>query len=275
MSIVYIYDFDGVLNKNLREELNQDVIKLLIKQIKSNNIVAINTGRSFEELEYIGLGKFFNDNISEREFNKLIIVAEKGAVKIVFKNKKPIVSIVGDSLKNQNGLIGEVIQSIRNVEIDPKIKLKTTIKHSFLSFAFYPKHHSALDEDLLNSIKNSFESEIIKILQNKNLEDRVLIDKTTIAIDIQPISHGKKAASKVIKEWLKENKIKLSKILCFGDSLSDLEMLTPFKEENYFSSFVWTGNYKIGKSLINNENFVLASTEDICYDQATLAFLRK
>ena len=93
---------------------------------------------------------------------------------------------------------------------------------------------------MLNFYRSNFISIIMK---NYHPHLHVKPSSTTIAIDVKPVDSGKNLGAKQIFEWYndQEKVNKQTKFICFGDSMSDLDMSDYLFSKDIDVEFVFVG----------------------------------
>lgn len=240
----YIFDVDGVLFERNQEKIVFDELLIEIKKRLENGcFIGLNTGRSFtfvSEKILIPLEKILNKELLKQIF----ISCEKGAIDVSY---------------NLN--CDKKIKLHKNLTIPRKIKEKIENlvemkKYNSWMFVDQSKKIMLTIEELPNALENksifknfqeaqlSIAKEIKQLIFDNDLSNKIKIDSTRIAIDIESKKSGKAFATRKFIKYLKTKNFTPLKAFCFGDSPSDYEMHQELEKNNIESNFIFVGSPK-------------------------------
>lgn len=259
---LYVFDVDGVLTNPVVKTANQDLLRV-IANFQENSLIAFNTGRSFEWLHDRILSPLEHLSKTESLSKHVFASCEMGNVTCFFngssweKNVDPA-TLIPKSLINE---IKDLVNSKYSGSMffdDKETMISVEIKDGFDQKRYLIEQKAIL-------------SEIMKMIQNdryKNLGLKTASNQ--IALDVVIENSGKKLGAKKIIEWIKDNSYELSKVLTFGDNLSDIEMAEEFSSE-FNTRFVYVG--KESNLVDKGYPFKVLRTSEL-YDKGVVEFLK-
>lgn len=239
---VYIFDVDGVLfERNQEKTVFNGLLTEIKKRLEDGHFIGFNTGRSFSfvsEKILLPLEKIINKEL----FKQIFISCEKGAIDISYNLKGDKKIKLYKNLTTPN----EIKEKIKKL-----VKLE---KYNSWMFVDQSKEVILTIEELPNAIEkgsifknfqeaqSSIAKEIQKLIFEKSLKNKIRVDLTRIAIDIESKKSGKAFAIKSFIRHLKIKNFIPIKVFCFGDSPSDYEMHQELKKNNIESNFIFVGS---------------------------------
>lgn len=116
-----------------------------------------------------------------------------------------------------------------------------------------------------------FASQLRALLVDKGLDNKLKVDPTTIAIDIENKHVGKHFAVKRIIEWVKNKGISPKKYIAFGDSFrSDVLMAEEIHSQGFPVEFVY-----VGQENVQTADYPFPITQPIApFGNGTLEYLK-
>ncbi|MDZ4228096.1 MAG: hypothetical protein U1E54_02515, partial [Candidatus Levybacteria bacterium] len=238
---ILIFDVDGVITNPQEKKVTEpEILNEIIRRLKREEIIALNTGRSIEWVKNRVLKLLIEKVKGEKILQNLLTVGEKGGTWAEFDNQGNLIENKDENISVPNSLKSEVRNVINNKYSDSmfydesKLTMISTEMKDGHSRKDYKKKQSTLSTDLKS------------LLTDKNLADKFKIDPTTIATDIENIFVGKNFSVKRIVEWVKKKGIKPQGYMAFGDSFrSDIPMAEELHAQRFPVEFIYVGEEKI------------------------------
>ncbi len=247
---ILVFDIDGVLTDPQSKEVNQPkILEYIENSLRTNHKIAFNTGRSAVWLEKKVI-KPIKKIIFQKEKNysslkNLLSICEMGNVVVTYNsNGKPIKKIL-----NKNTIPKTLKQTVR--DIVSKLYSESMFVDETKEVILTIEMNDSYSYEKYKKEQEKFQKEISIIMENYHSHLHVKPSSTTIAIDIKPIESGKNLGAKKILDWLSDQgeNLKNFNFICFGDSLSDLDMSDFFYHKNFQTLFVYVGENKRIKRL--------------------------
>lgn len=260
---VYIFDVDGVLtNPSLKKIEHKEILNKIAKLLE-NNLVALNTGRSLAW-------------ILERVINPLIELVED---KDNLENFYAVGEKGGTWLSiSKSAQVNEFKDEQISTPLELRNKVRELIESEFADTTFFDNSKETMvsaemndgqnPEEGYRAAQNQLITKLKKILEEEGLDKNFKIDPTTIATDIENKIVGKDFGVNRIIAWFKAKNVIIDRIICFGDSKSDIPMAQEIYKMGYAPEFVYVGkdaleNYYPFKVIYAHEK----------YDRGTLEYL--
>ena len=240
---ILVFDIDGVItDPHSKEITHPKILEIISDHLRSGQKVAFNTGRS---------AKWLEDKVI-KALKELIIITEK--------NYFPLTNLISicemGNVIIKYGTDGESRKKILNDNIIPKTLSQTvrdivTNVYSKSMFVDETKEviltiemNDGYSYEEYKKRQDEFQKEIGIIMKNYHPHLHVKPSSTTIAIDIKPVDSGKNLGARRIFDWISAQGEDLKDLhfICFGDSLSDLDMSDFFHSKNISTSFVYVGS---------------------------------
>jgi len=264
---MWIFDVDGVLtNPEQKRIIYPELISELVKRLKNNEPIGLNTGRSFS---------FIEQEILHPLQEKLPLI-EHHLLSLVF----PVGEYGGVWMTYEQGVFQQHINSSLCVPGEMEKQIKTFVKEMCNDIVFFDTDKRTMISlelqkgktiDVFQSITPLIIKNLQTILHQNHFENDWIIQPSRICIDLQHVSVGKRYAISKILDLIKERNITPKQFVSFGDSLSDIAMHEALLTKNKPSHFVFVGENELlrGKSLKNCE-----FTSPILCDEGTLHYLK-
>lgn len=261
----WIFDVDGVLtNPEAKQVLLTAIFDELSKRLQKGEPIILNTGRSVDFVTRKILRPLSMRLSNQKYMEKLITLAEKGAICITFdSNGKRIITI-------DHGMqISQELQDEIKAIVD---------QQPYSDTMFFDKTKQTMSSIELKAGKpillfREYQKNLVKILQNflkkNNLENTMRIDPTTICTDVENVNVGKSLGVKKFLKMLEEKGVFPNEFICFGDSPSDLDMLKELKSQGKKTIFVFVGD----KEQVKNQDEGSIIFSDLHSDMGTLSYL--
>lgn len=233
----YLFDVDGVLTNPIEKRVDHEAIFAeIIQRLQQGEPVAFNTGRStkwvFENV-IVPMAERIEDKTI---LQNAIIVGEKGGSWAIFDEngdaQHHIVAGLGvsDELQHQiDELITDKYAHIMG-NLDPK---QTMSSIEMLDGADLEAFHAA-QEQLVDDLDG--------LLSTFGLKDRLRVDATTIATDVENPRVGKALGTERFIEFLRLRGIKPKGFVAFGDSPSDLAMTDELARQGKQTQMIYVGD---------------------------------
>lgn len=266
MKTAWVFDVDGVISHPLEKRVTEpEILDELIKKLRLEEPVALNTGRSISWIKDKILNELIERIKNKEIFQNLLIVGEKGGTWAEFDRQHNLIENIDKNIS--------VPDSLKN-------KIRNLIKDKYSNSMFYDESKLTMisteikDGHSLNDYRekqSEINEEFKSLLRTSNLEDKFKIDSTIAATDIENKFVGKHFAARRILEWIKNKKIKIKKYITVGDSFnSDLPMAQEIYSQGLPVEFVYVGKENID---ISKYPFPIKITQNK-FEKGTLEFLK-
>lgn len=262
----WIFDVDGVLtNPEAKRVIHQEIFDELIKRLRKGEPVGLNTGRSSnfvidEVLEPLCL-RIRDSHLIKNCFT----IAEKGAVVITY---------------DEEGKRSSSVDKEALLPFDIRNEIKVLVSQSpFSETMFFDEtKQTMVSLELRNNASLSKFKEqqntivpVLKSILEKNQATHTLkVDPTSICTDIEHVRAGKALGVRVFNRLLEARGIIPDEYICFGDSASDVEMLTALYKQRKKALLIYVGNRK---DIANIANDSIVFTDQSA-DAGTLYYLQ-
>lgn len=235
-SRLFVFDIDGVLTNPITKKVDDQALFAQLNQLAKTMPILLNTGRSAQWV----VDKIIPHLNLEHSHANFFVACEMGAVSLSLDGRGQPNIIINPEVSSQK-IPPQLYDSITDMvaqNYDSSMFVDTT-KQVIMTVEMqdnYPLEKYEIDKE---ELKNSIEI----ILKHYHPSLHIRPSSSTIAIDIKPIQLTKGYGAKVIHAWLDQQKIDLTntEIICFGDSLSDIEMADYFAESKIKTKFVYVG----------------------------------
>lgn len=263
---VWVFDVDGVISNLVTKKINQpEILHSIKKKLELGEPVVFNTGRSLEwTIENI-INTLISIISSKKTLEYFFAAGEKGGTWLTVNKNGHTKINVDESLRISTSLH----EKIRNLIARryPEALKEYETKPTMISFEMT----TGSDPSEFKKIQAQLAEKISDLIAESNLQDKLRVDPTRIAIDVEYKRVGKGFAMERILNWLKEKRINPQKIITFGDSKSDFEMAEKAHEQGFQTEFIYVGgdgafdNTQTSIPIINTKNK---------FEKGTLEFLR-
>ncbi len=264
---MWIFDVDGVLtNPEEKRIIYPELTNELIKRLKKNEPIALNTGRSFSFIEQEILHPL-QEKLSPKEDQLLSLVfpvGEYGGVWMTYEHNE-FQKHINSSLcvpveieKQTKNFVEEMCNDIVFFDTDKRTMISLELQKRKTIDAF-----RSITPFIIKNLQN--------ILHQAHFEHDWIIQPSRISIDLQHWSVGKHYAITKILELIKERNITPKQFVSFGDSLSDVAMHEALLEKDKPSHFVFVGEKELlREKTLKNYEF----TSPMLCDKGTLTYLK-
>lgn len=264
---VWIFDIDGVVTNPTDKKVSEpQIIINIANKLKIGEPVAFNTGRSTSWLIERVINLLLEYIDVKSVLKNFIAVSEKGGSWITFNKDGTMQENIDDSISIPKLLKQQVRDLIKEKFSDSmfydnsKLTMISTEMKDGYSIPAFKKAQKILIEHL------------VKLLQQNKLVEKLKIDPTTIATDIEHNQVGKGFATERILELLKNKDIIPEQFIAFGDSPSDITMAEKLHENNLAFTFIFVDNK--GQLKGRYHPFPIVYTKKR-FDKGTLEYLSK
>lgn len=261
-----VMDVDGVITNPQEKRVTEaEILDEIAKRLEKGEQVALNTGRSIEWVEDRVLKPLIAKVKNKKTLQNLLAVGEKGGTWAQFDEE-------GNIIENKDDYI--------SVPDDLKEKVRNLVKSDFSDSVFFDESKKTM---ISAEMKDGFpleefkkvQEELNKKLQNfldeDSLNQKLKLDPTTIATDIENIHVSKHFAVKRIIEWVKSKGISPKRYIAFGDSFkSDIPMAEEIHSQGFLVEFVYVGKENVQTS---NYPFPIIQPTDH-FENGTLEYLK-
>lgn len=263
----WIFDVDGVLTDPEEKRITEpEIFSELIKRLEKGEPVGFNTGRSLDFVIAQVLDPLEAKLKDKNLLKNIFAIGEKGATWITFG-----------------------VGGLKSINVDQNISVPKELQNRVREIVSKPPYSNTMfyDETKQTMIsvelklekrvkdfkqaQNKLTQELQDVLCKYHLENNFKIDATRIATDIESIHSGKALGTKKFIELLEEKKIEPNMYICFGDSVSDYEMLEELNRLGKKSQFIFVGK-KEDLSDKNHERVVFTKK---LVDKGTLQYLKE
>jgi hydroxymethylpyrimidine pyrophosphatase-like HAD family hydrolase len=250
---VFVFDLDGVITDPKDSSVDQRTVDVIAGLLYKGNLVAVNTGRSYEWVQQNLLETLRSVGDA---LQNLAISCEKGGDFIEWTNnafvQRPSRFALPAALQTQCKELFETHQEMLTTMFwDATKRTMATIE-------------KIPDADL--TAYHAEQEQLITLLRTAFAEHDVRIDPTTIATDVESMQAGKHAGAELIFEWVGKQAAVVSQYISVGDSISDYEMARYFAQQKSKSVFVFVGakdatfTQELGVRLVRTEASYAAGT---------------
>jgi len=228
---VFTFDLDGVITNPSDSSVDQRSVAHIHAILKAGQLVAINTGRSYQWVEE-NLLQMLEAMGGSSAFNRVFIVCEKGGESIKWTGSDFV------QQPSRFALTDQVHQQCRQYFEEHAAELGTmfwdSTKQTMATIEKRPKAD-------LDQFKQEQER-LATALRELFADGDVKVDPTTIATDVESTHAGKHAGAELIYEWVaSKTDSNDMPFISFGDSRSDYEMARYFAQQGNESTFVFVG----------------------------------
>lgn len=260
---IWIFDLDGVLTDPFQKKvIYPALLDELITRLKNHDLVAFNTGRTFEfiEKEVIDpLKQHLAIHNQTHLISNILAVGEKGAVELEFGEEEERKEYIDPQIQVPQRLVQSIHNLIRNkfsasmfFDSTKRTMISTEMPDNF-SLEEYQKDQKRLLESMREAVKPY---------------PNLIIEPNIIAIDIQDRRVGKHLGAQRILAWMRKKKASPDYFYCFGDSASDRDMAQEFAKEDKEVTFIYVGKDEVTQS----PDFQTIRTKSY-YTEGTLEYL--
>lgn len=266
-TIMWIFDVDGVLtHPEQKRIIYPDLISELIKRLKNNEPIGLNTGRSFS---------FIHQEVLHPLQQKLSQV-EQPLLSFLF----PVGEYGGVWMTYENGVFQQHKNPSLCVPMNIQKQIKKFVQKQCNDIVFFDNDKITMISLELNNGKTIQAFHSITPFITKNLQDILraedhtnewIIQPSRISIDLQHTSVGKGHAITKLLKLIKEKDISPKQFVSFGDSLADVAMHETLMLQGKNSHFVFVGEPELlAKKTLKDCEF----THPLLCDQGTLHYLK-
>ena len=257
----WLFDVDGVLTNPEEKIANPQILSEIARRLENGDPVALATGRStdFMRIRVVDPLKELLNN--PNQLQNFLAVGEKGGVWMSYsegkeqENVDPEIYMPQELVKKVKSLIKEEFSDVMFFDETKRTMISTEMNDG-ADMDKYHERQKALNEKLKEFIKDS-----------QGLE----LDPSVIATDIQHKHVGKDLAVRHVLEWLRERGIKLSQVIAFGDSKSDIAMAEEVHRQGLPVKMIFVGKPSDIEGM--EKPFPVVMTSKL-FDKGTLEFLQ-
>lgn len=239
-SLLYVFDIDGVLTNPTTKKIDNPELFVQLNQLAHNFPILLNTGRSAQWV----IDKIIPHLNIEQLKHGFFATCEMGAVSLLITNDGQPQIVINPEVSSQKipTQLFDTITDMVAQNYNSSMFVDTT-KQVIMTVEMHDNY--SLDKYELDKeeLKNSIEI----ILKHYHPNIHIRPSSSTIAIDIKPMQLTKGYGAKVIHEWLSKLKLDFTntEVICFGDSLSDIEMCDYYATKKISTKFVYVGTENI------------------------------
>ena len=241
MKVLHIYDYDGVFTDPRKGNDSPDprAIQRLRDQITNGDPVAISTGRNFNELSRLGAIEEFERLATHYKVN-IPVITEKGmAIDIIqpdggiksLPNTPGIVPMTEQEIAKSEKILVEILSDSKYQISKECFEIELSKKRTFFSVILTPRigiEEKITMKDVLDLIHaDMLQKDIVANFERADLH----LEITGKAIDLQTNAHIKSNGSVQLMKYL-GSAINGFQVISYGDSPTDVDILTPFIKEH-------------------------------------------
>lgn len=270
VSYILVFDVDGVLtDPKDKKNTKPEIFSLIINQLKKGEPVALNTGRSLSWMQQRVIGPLLTEVEDKTILRNFLAVGEKGGAWITY---------------SQDGLPQEFTDGTISVPQDLQNKVRVLIQNQFSHLMFYDESKRTMistemldgaDLDKYRLEQTILTAKLLDIIQQLGLDDRLEVDPTTIATDIQNKHVGKDFAARRILKWVDSLQVRPNLFITLGDSKSDVPMAQEIYDQGHAVNFIFVGKKKDAKDIKRLKLPFKVEFTKQQYENGTLEYLQK
>lgn len=295
----WLFDVDGVITNPEQKRITEpQILTEIVKRLKNGEPVALVTGRSIDFMrqrvveplvEKIGSRSLFRAKnhgihaVDEENFDarkreprplgrgnllqNFLAMGEKGGVWITYTQEGQPQEQIDENISVPQNLQDEVRKLIENEFSDLMFydeSKKTMISTEMIDGTNLKDYHAR---------QKILDQKFEELVRQHGLQDRLEVDPTTIATDIQNKHVGKDFAARRVLAWLKERGVKPAQFITMGDSKSDVPMAQEIHNQGLPVTFIFVGK-EADRAEIENRKlpFSVTFTQNN-YEKGTLEYL--
>ena len=234
-----VFDIDGVLTDPRTTKFNKTLLERISADLQKGVPVALNTGRQTQWV-FEKLLPHLQGRVSAQDLDHLLLVAEKGGVRVEFDTKSAEPRVVEDrevALPDQ--YMTELSKFLEvaaddNTLFDHYVRWDTG-KRTVASFEKLPE----VSMEEFERVRGRLYEHIELFLEQHGLSE-FHIDESITATDVEHQKAGKHKGAEQILNWLKKRGERIGQFYSFGDTPSDETMAAVFAQHAK-SIFVYVG----------------------------------
>jgi hydroxymethylpyrimidine pyrophosphatase-like HAD family hydrolase len=265
-TVAWLFDVDGVLTQPEHKTVREPALFAeLIRRLARGEPVGTNTGRSLTFLS-AGLLDPLEALVSDRRLlHGLIAIGERGSAWITY---------------NADGARGEHVDAATPLSPALRDEVRALLQRPDLAVVmFFDETKRTMISTELRPGKTIVEyaepqralvAELHAMLARHGLADQYRVDPTSIATDIEYRGVGKAYGAAKFAAMLEQRGIRPARYVCFGDSLSDYDMLTALGARGDRAELIFVGE---PAQLAGRDTRVVTFVQPL-YAPGTLAYLR-
>lgn len=266
VNTVWIFDVDGVITNPSEKRITEpEILDQIVEKLESGEPVALNTGRSLAWIIDRVINPLLGKVKNKKSLQNFFAVGEKGGTWVKFDENRQLQQYRDKSISVPQAL-QEKVRKMINSELSESMfydetketMISTEMKDGY-SVEEYTKQQQALNKKLQ------------ELIDQEGLAEKLKVDPTTIATDIENKRVGKGFAVKRAIEWLRNKAIKPQLYVTFGDSFSsDISMAQELHSQGLPVELVYVGKENIDSSAFP---FTIHQTQ-AKFEKGTLEFLK-
>lgn len=265
-STAWLFDVDGVLTSpEEKKVVLLEIFVELIKRLRKNEPVGLNTGRSLDFITSEVLNPLEKIAGDKKILKNVVGIGEKGGAWIVYDEGGKRITSVDKNISVPVEIQNKVRELIGKSKFSEKIFFDET-KETMVTVEIRP----GVTVKQFETIRREIDTELKRILDDYHLGDEYRVDATRIAIDIESKKIGKAYGARKFAELLKERGIDPQKYICFGDSESDFDMYEELKRMGKLAELVFVGE----RDVLEGKNLQEVKFTGKLLDKGTLDYLR-
>lgn len=262
----WLFDVDGVLTEPELKAITQPaLLDELIRRLQLDEPVGLNSGRSLHFLDERVLRPLEQRIVDRSILRGLTALGEKGGARITYTAGGVQIAYVDERISVPSELQHDVRRLVQRQEFSGVMfydETKRTMLSVELRAGTSQADFSARQPLLLAELK--------QLLAKHGLSGDFRVDPTRIATDVEHTLFGKAYGASQFVELLDAAGIHPKRYVCFGDSISDYDMLDELLRLGKQVRFVFVGE----RDLLSGKNLRYVSFPHDPFDQGTLNYLQ-
>jgi hypothetical protein len=265
-AIAWLFDVDGVLTEpELKTVREPALFDELIRRLARGEPVGTNTGRSLTFLS-TGLLDPLEARVADRRLLRgLIAIGERGSAWVTYGDDGVRTEHLDAATPLPRALHAEVRALLQRPDLAAVMFFDDT-KRTMISTELRPGKTIAEYE----GPQRALVAELHAMLARHGLTDQYRVDPTSIATDIEYRGVGKAYGAAKFAAMLEARGIRPVRYVCFGDSLSDYDMLEALTARGDRAELIFVGE---PDQLRERDTRAVTFVRPL-YDQGTLNYLR-
>ncbi len=262
-----IFDVDGVLTDPVRKEITTpEGIKAIAERLQRGEPVILNTGRAVDFVRAKIIKPLVGALGNRTLLRNVLAVGEKGAVVMYFDNNGNEQLVVDETISIPAHIQAEA-RRITEEQYGDSMFFDDT-KRTMVSIEM----HDRYDLSKFQEAQKKLITELEALINTPEFKNRLRVDPSTIATDIQDVAVGKALGVRKALWWLGEKNVSPKEFLTFGDSQGDLAMAEELARLGKPTRFVFVG--EPNKLKAENAQFPIVQTSDK-YERGVAEFLKQ
>lgn len=264
----WLFDVDGVITNPEQKRITEPrIFDEIVKRLTNGEPVALVTGRSIDFMRQRVIEPLIERTENLGLLQNFLAMGEKGGVWITYGQEGEPQEHIDENISVPQSLQDEVRKLIESEFSDLMFydeSKKTMISTEMIDGSNLEEYHAR---------QKILDQKLEELIRKHRLEDKLEVDPTTIALDIQNKHVGKDFAARRVLAWLKEKGVKPTQVITIGDSKSDVPMAQEIYDQGLPVMFIFVGK-EVDRADIQSRNlpFPVTFTQNK-YEKGTVEYL--